>query len=603
MRQQDGNNKNTSKNILLALENGQVKVTDVPNEGGTGAFINPGEGVEVKVNGRVISGKTEVCPGDKVEVASREETEPDQVEVKISADGMRAEARYKPGVRKYYIIDDHPYTDELTVEGKLREETIKNLSLEQLQEEIKAQGVVYGLNQAVLPKIIEEENAWHQVAMGKPVKQGSNGWVEPLFEGAMKAVAYDEKEGRVDLRKRFEIEEVKKGDPVAVIHPPVPGESGKRVTGEEIQPDPVFPAEIKCESGTTLNPDQTKVLANCTGAPTYKKGRTHVFRVDDVYTHKGDVNIKSGNIDFRGHLKVQGGISEGMKVSADGDVEVGGNASGAEVLAGGSVLFKGNCIKCRVQAGWVDLVVGEIYDVLENMTESVGNALAASEEIAKALEQKGKHTEKMEAAVVRSLLQSKFADLPDYANSLIKSVKAAGRSLPQNLTRLISEIAPHFTDYQYSQALGRPVLQEVYDKLLQLKDESNAVKTGQADITVPYVQNSALTCTGNIIINGPGVYNSQLKSNGEVRISRLFRGGTIEAGGDVYIGEAGSPRVSSEQGRIYVPYKSKVHLGSIYENVRIKFGNTEYRSDRTLNSVRLVLDQEDFEVKILPWEK
>jgi len=602
MGQHEENNNNAEK-ILLAVENGRVKISDTSGEGVKGALIRPGQGISVKVNNQEITGSQEVYPGDKVEITPLEETEPDRVEVKVSADGMKAHARYLPGIRRYYVIPDHPYTDDLTVEGEPKEEPLKNLTPEQILETIKENGVNFGIDESLLPVLLEESETWQTVASGKPVVQGKNGWVEPLFEGAVKAVSYDDEANRVDLRRRFEIEEVNKDDVIANIHPPVPGEAGKRVTGEDIQPDPVFPVEIKCDHGTALSQDQTKVIATCTGAPSYKKGRTPKFRVDDLYTQKGDVDIKSGNIDFRGHLKVQGGINEGMKVSADGNLEVEKNASGAEVLAGGSIILKGNCIKCKVRAGWVEMVVSEIYETLDKMNDSVTSALAASEEVAKALEKKGKHTEKMEAAVVRSLLQSKFAELPEYANSLMKTVKAAGRSIPGSLAQLINDIAPYFTDYQYSQTLGRPVLQEIHDKLQQLKNDSSDEKSVRADITVPYVQNSELTATGNIIINGPGVYNSQIKCKDEVRVSRLFRGGTIEAGGDVYIGEAGSPRVSSEQGRIQVPYKSKVHLGNIYENVKIKFGNIEFRTEKPLSSVRLVLDQEEFEVKILPWEK
>ncbi len=598
----EGNSRSPGDKILVALENGDVKITGTKSEGISGANIKVGLGVEVFINGRQIGERGEVFPGDKVEVRPIEEIIPDIVEVKISADELRAEARYTPGQKKTHLIQDHPFTDDMLIEGSPRQEKQVTLSLGDLLKAIKDERVVYGLDESVIPRLIDEPETWHTVAEGLNVKQGKNGWVEPLFKGGVKSVSYSEDESKVDFRTRYEIEQVDQGDIIAIIHSPVPGEEGKKVTGVEIYPDPVSRVEVNCENGTRLSEDEKQVIATRKGVPMYKKGRTHLLRVDDIYTHKGDVDIKSGNIDFRGHFKIMGDVTEGMKVSADGDIEIGGSSSGAELLAGGSIVLKGNCIKCKVQAGWVDLVLKDIYIDLEEMHASVENALHASEEIAKALEAKGKHSEQMEAAVVRSLLQSKFTELPEFAAKLMKSIKSAGRSLPKDFVQTINDIAPYFIDFQYSQSLSRPVLASIKEKLSKLLEEKQ-VTVEKADITAPYVQNSVFLATGDINIPGPGVYNSNLTAKGEIRVARLFRGGSIESGGDVYIGEAGTPRITSDQGTIKVPYNGRVHLGTVYENIRIKFGNTEYRCDKNMSNVRIILDQQEFEVKVLHWDQ
>ncbi len=601
MNYETNNNNDSAEKVFLTLGKGQVIITGSAKEG-KGAAIRPGKGVAIFINNQEVEKYGEVFPGDQIQIKPQEDLKPDYFEIKVSADQLKAAARYIPGKKTQYLIQDHPATDELIVDAVPHEEQYRSLTKPDLLGAIKAEGINYGLDEKMLDKVFEESDTWHDIAFGKPVKQSVNGWVEPLYAGGTKSVTYDDKEGRVDFRKRFEIVQVRTGDIIATIHPLYPGEPGVKVTGQEIQPDPASAADVQCENGAEFNSDHTQVIATRTGIPHYKKGRAHIFRVDNIYIHKGDVDIKSGNIDFRGHFKAIGGISEGMKITADGDIEIGDSTAGAEILAGGNVILKGNCIKCTVQAGWVNMLTDKIYDLADKMSESVSNALLASQEVAKELEKRGKHSEKMEAAVVRSLLQSKFGELPDYAMALMKAIKEAGQSLPDNITVIIKDVAPHFIDYQYSQSLSRPVLEEIANKLERLK-EGREEKTEKADITVPYVQNSKLLCTGNIMIPGAGVYNSQIKSGGEVRIARLFRGGIINAEGDVFIGEAGSPRASSDQGQIQVPYKSRVHLGNIYENVRIRFGTTEYRCEKNLNNVRLILDQQEFEVKILPWEK
>ncbi len=596
-----GGGKIVKDKILLALEKGEVKITGALSEDSSGAIIRPGKGVEVYLNGGQVTGQAEVVPGDRVELKPGVEIEPDRVEIRISGDELKAEARYIGGKTTTYTVPDHPPTGDLTVDGVSREENLSTLTEGEIMGAVREQRISYGLDESVLGSLPDHEGEWQLIACGDAVQQGKDGRVETLFEGGVKSVSYADEESRVDFRKRFEIVQVNEGDVIALIHPPTPGIPGRSVTGRELHPDPVKKAEVNCEGGAVLSSDQKQVLAACRGVPAYKKGRMHSFRVDDIYIHQGDIDIKSGNIDFRGHFKVQGAVTEGMKVSADGNIEIGDNAAGSKILAGGSIVFKGNCIKCTVQAGWVDLVLKETYNTLDRMEESINNALAASEEVARALEAKGRHSEQMESAVIRALLQSKFTELPEYAGLLMKSLKDAGRSLPQNLVETIKDIAPYFIDFQYSQGLGRPVLYEIRNRLSALH-EGREIKDVRADITAPYVQNSILLCTGDIIIPGPGAYNSKLSCSGEVNISRLFRGGTIEAGGDVYIGEAGTPRITADQGLVAVPSKSRVHLGVAYENIRIRFGITDYRCEKNLQNVIAILDQQDYEVKVLPWE-
>ncbi len=600
--QADSNKNRVDKRILATLKAASVIVSGEKSEGQKGALIRAGKGVTLIVNGKQVSEKNEIFPEDRIEVKLDEEVIPDKLDIKISADGMQAEACYFTGQKISYELTDHPYTDDLIVEGVRREEPLKTLNSAQIKSRLIETQVRYGHDDQSIERLLDDPGQWHVVAVGVPAEQGINGSVEPSFAGSKKTVTYDDMENTVDFRKRFEIEQVESGDIIALIHPPVPGKPGKKVTGEDINPDPVSRVEVNCESGTALNPENDKILATTLGIPTYKKGKMHSFRVDDLYIHKGDVDIKSGNIHFRGHFKVEGGVTEGMKVAADGNVEIGDNISGAEIFAGGSILLGGNCIKCKVQAGWVDLFLKRVYKTLQDMQGSLENAVEASKEVVQVLEQKGKHSPQIETAVVRALLQSKFSDLPEHAAHLQKNLKEAGKSMPENMVKAIIDITPYFIDFQYSSNLNSQLLSEIQTKVSGVL-ENCELSVEKADITVPYVQNSLLTCTGDINVPGAGVYNSHLKCSGDVKIGNLFRGGAIEAGGDVYIGEAGAQRITAEQGLISVPYKGRVFLGVAYENVRVKFGTTEHRLDRNLNNIRLILDQQEFEVKILHWEK
>lgn len=88
---------------------------------------------------------------------------------------------------------------------------------------------------------------------------------------------------------------------------------------------------------------------------------------------------------------------------------------------------------------------------------------------------------------------------------------------------------------------------------------------------------------------------------GQVHIKRIFRG-SIKAGGDIYIGEAGIPRLAKTQGLIETAKWSRVYLGRVYENTRIKIGKAELCLKKDLSNIKLYRDQEG-EIRIGHWDK
>ncbi|MEW5785206.1 MAG: FapA family protein [Bacillota bacterium] len=583
-----------------AIIGGVVQVK--ADAGATGALLKTGEGVRLLVNGALIEDSCRVFPGDQVEVNPVEYVEPFRVEVHISTNRMRAKARYTPARRIAHEIIDQDFAPVLLVEGRRREVAEASGSLDELKKALSQQGVKFGLDEKAMRHALAEPGTWQVVAEGLPPREGEHGYVEPLFRGELKPVAYAQEEVRVDFRERYEIEQVSAGDPIALIHPPVPGQHGLAVTGERIEPAAVHPAVIRCGNGAAISSDSRTVKATRKGVPSSKTGREYFFQVDDFYVHHGNIDIKSGNTNFRGHLEIEGDILEGMKVLADGNIIVGGSAAGAAVMAGGSIIFKNQCIKCQVRAGWRDTILQELYSTLDQLCDAVGQALRASVKLARALQEKGKYSERAESVLVRSLLQSKFKDIPELAAKLSARVKGMEHIIAEPVVQTVREVVPLFLDFNYSQTLSRPVLEKVFADLYTLM-EDKAEEYGKAGITAPYVQNSSLTCTGDIIITAGGVYSSQFKCGGSVRIARICRGSSIEAGADVQIGEAGSPRLAGDHGLVRVPKDARVCLGRAYESFRVIFGDWEYRCPSLLTNICLSLDLHEGAVKVEPWSK
>ena len=105
---------------------------------------------------------------------------------------------------------------------------------------------------------------------------------------------------------------------IATIHPPVPGEPGIKVTGEQVAPKPFVPAVVKCREGASLSPEGTRVISRTKGRPVNRLGREHIFQVENFMSIRGRSTWKAATL-FEGDLIVMA-TWIAMKVLAGGDL-------------------------------------------------------------------------------------------------------------------------------------------------------------------------------------------------------------------------------------------------------------------------------------------
>ena len=95
-----------------------------------------------------------------------------------------------------------------------------------------------------------------------------------------------------------------------------------------------------------------KVVAITEGRPSIKNG---VFNVFKIFETSKDVDIKSGNMDFIGDIKINGNVKEGMKVTSGNSIEINGNMRRGTIIAQGEVRVSGSVISSNITAGTKDL--------------------------------------------------------------------------------------------------------------------------------------------------------------------------------------------------------------------------------------------------------
>ncbi|WP_276352919.1 DUF342 domain-containing protein [Cohnella caldifontis] len=238
------------------------------------------------------------------------------------------------------------------VEGEI------NLSDSGLETFLAAQGIQHGVQKDLLYLISQRPQDFffnqNVVAIGTPPKNGVDGKIRLLFEMEdRKASRPSEREdGSVDFKEITQLANVKAGQLIAERVPPIPGEPGKAVTGENVPCKDGKEAMFKIGKNVVVNPEKTAMYAAIDGLVTKtEKDKLNVF---PVYEVNGDVDYNIGNIDFVGTVVVRGNILTGFRVKAAGDVRVTGGIEGAEVESDGSIEISGGIIgsnKGYVKAG------------------------------------------------------------------------------------------------------------------------------------------------------------------------------------------------------------------------------------------------------------
>jgi uncharacterized protein (DUF342 family) len=242
-----------------------------------------------------------------------------EVEIKLSADEMEG-----------YITINPPFGG-------------KPVDMEKLKDSLKKNNIVIGIEEDDLMELLEagkEYVATLKIYGIKPIP-GEDAKIEYLFKTEVEKTGPEILEdGRVDYRSLGIVQSVQKGQPLVQKIPPTLGKPGMTVTGKEVPAVKGKDIPLPQGKGTVISEDGLQLLADIPGRPSIINNRVCVL---PVYEVRGDVDFKTGNIDFIGNVIVTGNVTSGFSIKSGGDIEIFGNVDeGVSIEAGGKVVIKGN---------------------------------------------------------------------------------------------------------------------------------------------------------------------------------------------------------------------------------------------------------------------
>jgi hypothetical protein len=227
------------------------------------------------------------------------------------------------------------------------------VSVEEVMEEVERAGLVHGVNEDLVKKLVVEENYNNPTTIAegtRPIK-GENSQFTYHFDTSNKHTPKEDEDGRIDYKDISFIQNIDKGAVMVTKTPPTEGEPGKTVTGKDVKAPVGRDIPFNKGANTHVSEDGLTLFASASGAIVYLHGKVSV---NDLTIINGDVDYSVGNINCKGSVRVCGDIKAGFNLTIDGDLEVNGHVEDCSIDVGGNISVKSGFFgkgEGRMQAG------------------------------------------------------------------------------------------------------------------------------------------------------------------------------------------------------------------------------------------------------------
>ncbi len=200
--------------------------------------------------------------------------------------------------------------------------------------------VKVGIDESVIDEMLATEYYGKErlVAKGTPCVDGTDAYYEYMFNTNLDKKPKIRADGTVDYWTINAIETVEEGQVIAVYHEPVDGHHGMTVCGKLIMAKRGRPLPPLLGKGFEKSEDGKTYTSALTGKIDLVGGRIQIL---PVYEINGNVDLNTGNIEFRGDVLVHGNVTSGTFIKASGTVTIDGTAEACTIDAGKDVILRG----------------------------------------------------------------------------------------------------------------------------------------------------------------------------------------------------------------------------------------------------------------------
>ncbi len=202
------------------------------------------------------------------------------------------------------------------------------------------ESITVGVDETAIRRALEKGNHGSKtlIARGKNPVNGIDAKIEYHFRKKSTLIKPgDPEDNRFDYRSIESVLSVGKESLLARKIPAIPGEDGMTVTGKPIRAIPGKDVRLSPGRNTRLSEDGMELISNIDGQPIL----LDKVSVEPVFAIDGDIDFKTGNVNFAGSVKVSGNVLSGFSVKATANIQIEGVVEDCYIEAGGYVSVTG----------------------------------------------------------------------------------------------------------------------------------------------------------------------------------------------------------------------------------------------------------------------
>lgn len=541
--------------------------------------IEAGNGVSIIVNGEKLDGRRRISESDIVHIRTIDELTRAQLSITVREQGALALLTVSPGKKVTRAVKDTKYERNLTVVAEEIHEIVNDCSQRMIRDACTQLGISAPLDKRVLWEACETVVPYEAiVARGIFPKPGLDGDVEVQIDVDGSTLA---DEGKVNYREQTSVQLVQNGQLVAAVLPPIPGQSGEDVFGNEIIAEDGQTAAIRL--GKNVTQTGNHIFASCSGNLVLERTDNVIF-IDIADTLEiEEVNFSSGNIHFDGDVTVKGSVSHGCLLDVTGAVEIGGEVRKAEVYAQKAVFANGHVSSSTIEVGQQLTTDAKYAAELETLLSILCKLGSFIQDIGAFREVE---LSALDGQELKKLFRIGFGEK-------YSSFQEQLQTFTQRREPIATD--PDWSDLQttlYSIFVNtmNPGVKDGVEflRLISKAQEMTARHLPKATLTtgrlrIPYAVNSTLNCAGTIEITGNGLAQCNVHAQLDLLAEGVCRGGELAADRHVSIRECGSKR--GGQTIVRTKEEGSIVIGIAYPGTVLIVGDQSYHLSETLIGV------------------
>lgn len=575
----------TNNEGVAWVDGGKIYVKD-PKEGGRKATITPCMEIQILVNGNPISDTSEVSEKDRIETVPLSHNDQGFVKIHISPDKMSAFIEIKNEHCNTYELVDHEPASHLVLKAKQKKEVIFKETSDSLISLLNKSGVIYGIDSGAIDSLAKNpQDGMTLVAKGLPPGRSSDDMVELLF--GQTATPLEDITGTIDYKELCKITSVSVGETLARKMAGQEGTPGMTVTNQVCKAREPKRINLLAGPGVEIVEDGLKAVAASEGQPKVRKsGNNWFFSIEPVLTIPGDVNVKTGNIRFKGDVYVMGSVDDDMNVSASGNITVANIITKCKITAGGDVTIKGNIINAEIVSGGFVVLCNTIKPLLLELLKILEDLFISANLMVEKLPPNNKI---IFGNILILLIEKKFTHLGGLLDIISKKLKELDLKLLGSYEHTLQKVVNRLSGINILQ------YQTANDFLNTLHELNNffyyvdSLVNKRSLVNIKVALNSVIKSSGDVVVTG-GCFNTHIVADGNVKVDGFVRGGITQAADDVYIKEIGSQ--TGAKSLVIVPKDKKIKIDHAYEGISVRVGKMTRILEKEMRSIVAKLDDE-----------